>query len=39
MDEDIANNKPAAVDNAAARPPAATKAITQLGKFAICRVS
>ena len=34
-DAEITNNKPAAVDNAAANPPAATKAITQFGKPAI----
>ena len=35
MDDDIASSKPAAVDSAAAKPPAATNAITQLGKLAI----
>ena len=35
IDDDITNNKPAAVDNAAAIPPAATKAMTQFGKPAI----
>ena len=35
MDEEITNNSPAAVDKAAARPPAATRAITQFGYFAI----
>ncbi|MCY1548532.1 hypothetical protein D9M68_846520 [compost metagenome] len=33
--EEIAISKPAAVDSAAARPPAATRAITQLGSSAI----
>ena len=33
--EEIAINNPAAVDRAAARPPAATSAITQLGSLAI----
>ena len=33
--DDTTSSKPAAVDKAAARPPAATKAITQLGKPAI----
>ena len=33
--EEIASKRPAAVDSAAARPPAATRAITQLGSFAI----
>ena len=32
---DITSNKPAAVDNAAAKPPAATRAITQAGRLAI----
>ena len=31
----MASNNPAAVDRAAARPPAATSAMTQLGKFAM----
>jgi Na+(H+)/acetate symporter ActP len=35
IDDAIASNNPAAVDNAAAKPPAATMAITQLGKPAI----
>ena len=35
IDDEIANNKPAAVDNAAASPPAATNAITQFGSLAI----
>ena len=35
IEVEITNNNPAAVDNAAARPPAATNAITQLGKLAI----
>ena len=33
--EEIAISKPAAVDSAAAKPPAATSAITQLGSSAI----
>ena len=33
--EEIASSRPAAVDSAAARPPAATSAITQLGSSAI----
>ena len=32
---EITSNSPAAVDSAAAKAPAATKAITQAGKFAI----
>ena len=32
---EIASNSPAAVDRAAARPPAATMAMTQPGRFAI----
>jgi len=35
MADDIASNNPAAVDNAAAKPPATTSAITQLGRLAI----
>ena len=31
----MTSNNPAAVESAAARPPAATRAITQSGKFAI----
>src|SRR6056297_1559882 len=34
-EEEITSNNPAAVDKAAARPPAAIKPITQAGKFAI----
>jgi hypothetical protein len=33
--EEIASSRPAAVDSAAARPPAATRAITQFGNLAI----
>ena len=33
--DEIAISRPAAVDSAAARPPAATSAITQLGSSAI----
>ena len=36
---EITNNKPAEVDKAAAKPPAATKAITQAGKLAISGVA
>ncbi|MCY1309641.1 hypothetical protein D9M68_988040 [compost metagenome] len=35
MAEEMASSRPAAVDSAAARPPAATRAITQLGSNAI----
>ncbi len=35
MEEEMASNKPAAVDSAAARPPATTRAITQAGSAAI----
>ena len=35
MELDTTSNKPAAVDNAAASPPAATSASTQGGRFAI----
>ncbi len=35
MAEEIASSSPAAVDSAAARPPAATSAITQFGSSAI----
>ena len=35
MADEIANKRPAAVDNAAAKPPAAIKPMTQLGRFAI----
>jgi len=35
MEVEITSNRPAAVDKAAARPPAATRAITQLGNLAI----
>ena len=35
IEDDIASNNPAAVERAAARPPAATNAITQFGNFAI----
>ena len=35
IDADITNNKPAAVDKAAAKAPAATNAITQFGNCAI----
>src|SRR5690606_2789832 len=34
-DAEITNNNPAAVESAAAKPPAATKAMTQLGNLAI----
>ena len=34
-EDEMASNRPAAVDSAAARPPAATRAITQLGRRAI----
>src|SRR5690606_2620434 len=34
-DDEITNNNPAAVDKAAAKEPAATKAMTQSGNFAI----
>ncbi|MQM40202.1 hypothetical protein KBTX_04249 [wastewater metagenome] len=33
--EEMAMSRPAAVDSAAARPPATTSAITQLGRLAI----
>ncbi len=35
MEEAIASNKPAAVESAAAKPPATTNAMTQFGRFAI----
>ena len=35
MADEITNNNPAVVDSAAAKPPAATRAITQTGKLAI----
>ena len=35
MAETMASNRPAAVDSAAAIPPAATRAMTQLGSLAI----
>ena len=35
MAEEIASNRPAAVDKAAAKPPATTSAITQPGSLAI----
>ena len=35
IEADITKSNPAAVDNAAARAPAATKAITQFGSLAI----
>ena len=35
MEEEITNNKPAAVDKAEAKPPATTKAITHAGSLAI----
>ena len=35
MEEDMTNRSPAAVDKAAARPPAATRAITHPGNCAI----
>ena len=35
MAEEMANSKPAAVDKAAAKPPAAIRPITQLGRLAI----
>ena len=35
MAEEIANNRPAAVESAAASPPATTRAITQPGSLAI----
>jgi hypothetical protein len=35
MAEEMASSRPAAVDRAAARPPAATRAMTQLGSLAI----
>ena len=35
MEVDITKSKPAAVDRAAASPPAATRAITQFGRLAI----
>src|SRR5690606_28547748 len=35
IEVEITNRSPAAVDRAAARPPAATRAITQLGRLAI----
>ena len=35
MDVEMTSNNPAAVESAAASPPAATRAITQSGKFAI----
>ena len=35
MEEEMTSSKPAAVESAAASPPAATRAITQPGKFAI----
>ena len=35
MEEEITRSKPAAVESAAASPPAATRAITQPGNFAI----
>ena len=35
MAEEMASNSPAAVERAAARPPAATRAMTQLGRWAI----
>ena len=35
MDDDITKSNPAAVERAAAKPPAATRAITQSGKSAI----
>ena len=35
IEEDMASSKPAAVDKAAAKPPAATIAIIQLGRLAI----
>ena len=35
MAEEMASKRPAAVERAAARPPAATRAMTQLGSLAI----
>ena len=35
MEEEITRRRPAAVDKAAANPPAATKAITHAGSLAI----
>ena len=35
IEAEITSNKPAAVDSAAARAPAATRAMTQFGNFAI----
>ena len=35
MDDEITSNNPAAVDKAAAKPPAATSAMTHIGRFAI----
>ena len=38
IEDEITNNRPAAVDRAAARAPAASNAITQFGNWAISRI-